>query len=478
VAGRSSAAGSRWWLLVTVLFGLLATNITFTIFNVALVDIAKNLHTTSSTLTWSITGPLLVVGVAAPMLGKLGDLHGHRRLYLFGVVGSLACAALTAVAWNASSLIVARLLSGFGAACLTASSWALLFRVFPPADRTKVLGWWALVGAGGPVIGVAIGGPVVQAVGWRWIFVAQVPLIVVALVTNYFTLPETEHSEGEPLDVPGAILLAVAVGGILLALNQGGHGWTRPAVLGSAGAAVVAAVSFTYVERRARSPIFPLAWLSKREFTLPCVAAFAINFAYMGGFFLTPLFLEQGLRYSIGAAGFFQIARPLVFALAAPAAGYLAARTGERAAAVSGAGVMMLSMLVFATLKPGSSAVVILLALGASGLGNGIAMPSVSAMVANAVDVRRLGSASAAMQVASQVGVVAGIQVMETVQVSRQHLAGLVGSYQEAYLAGAVVTVAALASSLMIRSARRPRRILLNPAGAEAALDTAVEPAG
>ena len=446
---------SRWWLLATVLFGLLSTNITFTIFNVALVDIAKNLHTTQSTLTWAITGPLLVVGVAAPLLGKLGDLYGHRRLFLLGLVGSLVCAALTVGAWNAPSLIVARLFSGLGSACLTASSWALLFRVFGPAERTKVLGWWSLVGAGGPVIGVAIGGPVVQYFGWRWIFVAQVPLIVVALLSNLKRLPDTERAEGEDLDVAGAVLLAVGVGTLLLALNEGSRGWTRPAVLVSAGVCVVALGVFAVVERRRTSPIFPLEWLSRRNFTLPCVAGFAMNFAYMGGFFLTPLFLERGLHYSIGSAGLLQIARPLLFALSAPAAGYLAVRTGERPAAVAGAGLMIASMAVFALLRPGSSVILIIVALGASGLANGVSMPPISAMVANAVDVRHMGSASGGLQVANQVGVVAGIQLMETVQASREHLAGVVGSFQEAYVAGAVVTLIAVAATLFIRPMRR-----------------------
>lgn len=457
-AGASApGTGSRNALLVSVLFGLLATNITFTIFNVALVDIAHNLHTTSSVLTWAITGPLLVVGVSAPVLGRTGDLHGHRRLYLAGVAGSLVCAGLTALSWNAGSLIAARLFSGIGGAAITASSWALLFRVFGPRERTKVLGWWSLVGAGGPVIGVAIGGPVVQAVGWRWIFVAQVPLILAALVVNWRRLPETERRPGEALDIPGAVLLAVGVGALLLGINRSGAGWTSPVVVGSLGAAALAFPAFALVERRASSPVFPLEWLSSRSFTLPCVAAFAINFAYMGGFFLTPLFLEQGLHYSIGAAGFFQIARPLVFAVAAPAAGYMAVRTGERAAAVAGGLVLLGSMLAFAAVGPGSSALFIVAALGASGLANGIAAPSVSAMVAGAVDPSRMGSASAAMQVASQVGVVAGIQIMETVQFSRQPFVGVVTSYQEAYLAGAVVAVVAVASALLIRSAERRR---------------------
>lgn len=450
---------SRTWLLVTVLFGLLSTNITFTIFNVALADIAGNLHTSSSTLTWAITGPLLMVGVSAPVLGKIGDVRGHRRLYLGGLALSLLCAALTTVAWNAGTLIGARLFSGLGSACLSASSWALLFGVFPPSQRTRVLGWWSLVGAGGPVIGVAVGGPVVQAVGWRWIFVAQVPLIVAALAVNIRALPETERRPGEPLDVPGAVLLALGVGALLLAINQAGEGWTSPVVLGALLAAVVAFGGFSFAEKAAPSPVFPLHWLSNREFVLPCVSSFAMNFAYMGGFFLTPLFLEQGLHYSIGASGFFQIARPLVFALAAPAVGYLASRTGERAAAVAGGVVMAVSMLVFSVVDPASPAIVILVALGASGLASGIASPSISALVAGAVEPDRMGSASGGMQVASQVGVVAGIQVMETVEVARQHVVGVVQSFQDAYLAGAVVAALAVVSALLIRSARRPSRV-------------------
>lgn len=450
--------GSRTWLLVAVLFGLLATNVTFTIFNVALVDIARGLHTTSSVLTWSITGPLLMVGVSAPVLGRIGDLHGHRRLYLAGLAGSLLCAGLTAVAWNAGALITARLFSGIGGAAITASSWALLFRVFGPAERTKVMGWWSLVGAGGPVIGVAIGGPVVEALGWRWIFVAQIPLILAALVVNVRLLPETDRNPGEPLDIPGVLLLAVGVGAMLLCINQSGSGWTSPVVIGSLAAALLALPLFVLVERRATSPVFPLEWLANRSFTLPCLAAFAINFAYMGGFFLTPLFLEQGLHYSIGTAGFFQIARPLVFAVAAPAAGYMAVRTGERAATVSGGLVLLASMLAFSVIAPGSSPLLIVAALAASGLANGVASPSVSAMVAGAVDPARMGSASAAMQVASQIGVVAGIQVMETVQFSRQHFVGVVVAYQEAYLAGAAVTVLAVVAALAMRNPGRRRR--------------------
>ena len=443
---RSSRA-----VLITVLFGVLATNLTFTIFNVALVDIATSLHTTSSILTWAITGPLLVVGVAAPILGKLGDVHGHRRVFLIGVVGSLACAALTVVAWNAGSLIIARLFSGLGGAAMTTSSWALLFRVYPVGERTKVLGWWSLVAAGGPVIGVAFGGPIVQAFGWRWIFVIQIPLILVSLVASYLILPETERAPSEPVDWWGGGLLAFAVGALLLSVNRAGTGLTRPLVVVPFVAAVATLPLFVRTERRALSPVLPLEWLRRRTFVLPCVAMFALNFAYMGGFFLTPLFLEQGLNYSVGSAGLFQIARPLAFAIAAPAAGYIAVRTGTRATTLAGSLLMIGSMIIFATLEPGAAVIVIIVALVVSGAANGLATPSVSTMVADSVDSHQLGSANGALQVVTQVGVVIGIQVMQSVQASRQAVSGVVGSYQAAYLVGAAVCLVAVVAAIKIR---------------------------
>jgi len=453
----------RQIVLISVLFGLFSVNITFTIFNVALVRISRNLHTTQNALTWAITGPLLLVGVAAPTLGKVGDLRGHRKLYLFGLSGAFACAVLTAAAWSAGSLIGARLLSGVEGACTTAASWSLLFRVFPPADRTKVLGWWSLIGAGGPVLGVAIGGPVIQAIGWRWVFVAQAPLILLALAVNALVLPETEPLAGERLDLGGASLLALGVGSLLFGLNKAHDwGWSSTGVVVPLAMCPLALAAFAVVERRVADPLLPLEWLKRRNFALPCLANLFINFAYMGGFFLTPLLLERGFGYGEGHAGLLQIARPLVFSIAAPVAGYLAIRTGERTAAMTGALVVALSMVVFSTLGPRSGDLLIITALALSGLGNGIGTPSISASVANSVEIERMGSASAALQLASQVGQVAGIQVMETIQVAREHAVGVVHSFSSAYAVGAGVAALGVVAAAFVRRAVRHEATLLS----------------
>jgi predicted MFS family arabinose efflux permease len=300
------------------------------------------------------------------------------------------------------------------------------------------------------VLGVAAGGPIVQAFGWRWVFIGQAPLIAIAILAVFHLLPDTpKRSEGRIHAAP-AIALGIGIGGLLLALNRGVDGWTRPVVLVSVAASVLGLVAFWQLERRVTSPLFPLDWLRRRTFLLPCFASFALNFAYMGGFFLTPIFLERSLGYDVGVTGAMQVARPLVFAISAPIAGYLAVRTGERLAAVVGTTIMVGSMVLFASVGHNAGAAVVVVALGLSGLAIGIASPSLAASLANTVEIDQMGSASAALQVFSQVGVVAGIQLMETVQsVRARH--GLLGSFHDAYFVGAGVALAAVTCAVFLR---------------------------
>ena len=183
----------QWWVLWTVLAGLLSVNITFTVFVVALPQVAHQLHTSVSTLTWTSTGPLLAFGVAAPVLGKLGDLRGYRRLYLWGLSGAAVSVVLTASAPTAGVLIAARLFDGVQGAATGAASMALVLQAFSHEDRVKAMGWWALVGAGGPVLGVTIGAPVIQYFGWRALFWGELPLMAVAAVLAVIVLPSHDR---------------------------------------------------------------------------------------------------------------------------------------------------------------------------------------------------------------------------------------------------------------------------------------------
>ena len=487
----------QWWVLWTVLAGLLSVNITFTVFVVALPQVARQLHTTVSTLTWTSTGPLLAFGVAAPILGKLGDLRGYKRLYLWGLSGAAVSVVLTASAPTAGVLIAARLFDGVQGAATGAASMALVLQAFSHEDRVKAMGWWALVGAGGPVLGVTIGAPIIQYYGWRALFWGELPLMAIAAVLAVIVLPshdraatnaaEAQERTGqavrpvpppEPvapvapvaedapptspwrqLDWAGSFSLSSAVTLGLLGLNVApSWGFGSPKTMALFAASIVIGVYFVYHERRAPRPLIPLRYFKKRNFVFPLGARAFVNFAYMGGFFLFPILMEQIYGYSETQAGLLSTARPLMFSLSAPIAGYAAIKVGERWSVVVGAGALCVSMLVFTQVGANPSVVLIIVALAMSGLGNGVSTPSTASSAANEVAPDELGVMSAAQLLVTQIGIVAGIQVMVTVQASSHGGAGTLSSFHSAYLVGAAVAGAAVICGFFVKDTPREKR--------------------
>ena len=193
------------------------------------------------------------------------------------------------------------------------------------------------------------------------------------------------------------------------------------------------------------------------------------NFAYMGGFIITPLLLADVFHYGPSRVGLLSIARPLTFAVAAPLGGRLALRAGERTMGVVGAAAVVLSMLALAQVHESSSDLIVMGSLALSGVGLGVSSPSMAATIANDVDQGDLGIAGAVQQMMTQVGVVAGIQLMQTLQVATEDGRGLVGSYQAAYYLGAAVCcLGVLAAAFVRRSAR-------DDGGDAAAVDPALD---
>jgi EmrB/QacA subfamily drug resistance transporter len=449
-----------WVVLATVLLGLFSVGFTITILSVSIPRIAEDLGSDESTLTWLVTGPILAFAVFGPSAGKLGDLRGHRRVYAWSMVAVIVFAGLTAVAWNAASLLAFRILGAATGAAIGPTSLALINRLFPSDRRAQAMGYWTMVAAGGPVVGVVAGGPIVEAFGWRWIFAGQVPITAGALLLALTVLPETERVATARFDLAGAASLAAAATAFLLAVNRGPVlGWDSPLVIVGFLLAPVFVVVFVRVEARTTAPLLPLAYLRRRNFSIPILTQVFTNFAYMGGFIITPLLLQNVFDYGETRTGSLLIARPLAFSIAGPIMGYLAAKTGERFVAVAGALAVFVSMLGMASLGRGSGDIVIAGFLALSGVGLGMSAPALVAAIANAVDDDDLGVVGATQQMMTQFGNVVGIQVMQATQAAREDAVGALDAYSEAYLVGAGAALLGLAFAFFVRSStvRRPR---------------------
>jgi len=445
----------RWATLAVVLAGLFTTSSTITVLVVSLETISRDLGSSVTVLNWSITGPMLAFGVVGPAYGKIGDLYGHKKVYVYGLALSGVFAGLVCLSWNAGSMVLFRLLSATAGAATGPAAMAYINRLFEPHERVRPLGMWSFTTAGAPVLGVVIGGPLVESIGWRMIFVIQAPLLVAAALLAWRLLPQTTRSAEVKFDVAGTATLAGAATLFLLAINRGhSWGWVSPGILVAFALSVLSLALFVRVERRAEAPLMPLDWLGNRNLVLPIAIQSLLNFAYMGGFIVVPQMLENGLGLTTAYIGLLVIARPLTFSLTAPLASFFTMRVGERVSGIIGGVAMIASMLVLASLTLGSPGWYIAFGLAVSGVGFGIAGPALGALVANAVDDENIGVAGALQQLLTQMGAVLGSTVMISIHEMTAG-SGVLRSYSWALLSGAVMSAIAAVLAFGLRPSRR-----------------------
>ncbi len=443
------------WVLVACLSGMAASSFTITILAVSLKAIADDLDSTPEIVAWVITGPMLIQALSLPVLGKLGDLYGHRRVYLIGFALASVFALATAAAWSAGSLIGIRVVGQLMGTATWPASTALLFHVYPPNERVRAMGWVSLVTAGAPVFGLAIGGLMVDTLGWRPLFLIQGGLSLAALALATVVLRETSRQQKVRFDIAGAVTIAIAASAFTFAVNRlPTWGITHPAVFGPALVVPFAIAAFMRAERRAKHPLIPLEFFRRRNFALPMVAQAFAQFAYMGGFIISPLLLLQVFGYSATATSFLTMLRPISFSMASPVGGAIATRIGERTMVIVGMAGLVVSMASFSVGAAYESIPFIGGGLVIAGLAFGIFQPSISAIVGNSVDEHSFGIASSATSMTSSIGAVAGVSVL-TAFTADSNSAEV---FYDGYALGGVAAAIAFVATFFVQGRRAAAR--------------------
>jgi MFS family permease len=454
---KATEAVSPWAVLATVLLGNFAAGVVFTLLSVARENIAEDLNTRYSLVLWSFTIPTLVGAILAPALGRMGDMRGHRKLYLIGLAGGAITSLLVGLAPNVYALIFFRTLAAAATTMLGPSSLAIIFRSFEQQKRVQAMGYWSLVGAGAPVIGVLIGAPIVERFGWRAMFLAQVPCFIAAFWVATKVIPSLPTRAAKEFDWRGAVLLGSATFCVLMGANRGAEwGWSHPVVIAAFAGAPVLIGAFVTWQQKAPSPLLPLRLLKLRNVSAGIGAQTLAQFSYIGaGLYLINDVLvgKSFFALSLTDASKATISRPIAFALIAPIGGWMAVRLGERRVSMFGMACVAGAMFLLAWNPPGESLNALRIAIAVSGLGMGICSPSISATVANAVPESLLGTIGAVQQLMVQMGTVIGTQVMVAVATSGGQ--GNPSAYRSAFVVAFVVAVLATLTASLCRSPGR-----------------------
>jgi len=415
---------TRWFALYVLCLGSLMIVLDATIVNVALPSIRKDLGFSQTSLAWVVNAYLLTFGGCLLLGGRLGDLYGHRRLFLIGIslftLSSLACGLST----SQEVIIAARAVQGVGGAIASAVSLSLMMTLFTePADRAKAMGVFGFVAAGGGSIGVTLGGVLTDSLDWHWIFLVNFPigLIVVALSLKLLPAARIEGARAR-LDVAGAVTVTASLMLAVYAIVNGNQeGWTSVQTLGLLGLAAVLLAAFLGIESRVEAPLMPLRLFRLRNLATANVVGILWAAAMFAWFFLAALYMQLVLGYTpleVGLA--FLPANLIMGAFSLGLSAKLVMRYGIKPPLVVGLLVASLGMVLFVRAPvDGSFVSDVLPSMILLGFGAGTAFNPVLLAAMSDVDPSEAGLASGVVNTSFMMGGALGLAVLASLAQSR-----------------------------------------------------------
>jgi EmrB/QacA subfamily drug resistance transporter len=485
-------ARSRWLALVIVCLGDLMIVLDVTIVGVALPSIREDLGFSESSLAWVANAYLLTFGGFLLLAGRLGDLYGHRRLFLLGITLFTLASLTCGLAGSQAMLVSARAVQGLGGAIVSAVALSLIVTLFTePAERAKAMGVFGFVAAGGGTIGVLLGGILTDALSWHWIFLVNVPIGIAVLVLARIVLPGTRVPAAVGrLDVAGAVTVTASLMIAVYAIvNGNGVGWTSARTVGLLAVAAALLAVFVAIEARVRAPLVPLRLFRRRNVTVSNVVGVLWAAGMFAWFFLSALYLQLVLGYSplqVGLA--FVPANLIMAAFSLGLSAKIVMRFGVRLPLATGLSLAAVGLVLFARAPvDGSLAMDVLPSMILLGIGAGMAFNPLLLAAMSDVEPTEAGLASGVVNTAFMMGGALGLAVLASLAASRTEtllesgdgqLVALTGGYHAAFLVGAVFALlAAVVGGVFLREPATQMAGEVEHAAPESLADAAAEEA-
>jgi EmrB/QacA subfamily drug resistance transporter len=461
----------RWLALIIVCLGTLMIVLDATIVNVALPSIREDLGFSETSLAWVVNAYLLTFGGFLLLSGRLGDLFGHRRLFLIGIVlftlASLACGLAT----SQEFLISARAIQGLGGAVVSAVALSLIMMLFTETgERAKAMGVYGFVASGGGTLGVIAGGVLTDLFSWHWIFLVNIPIGIAVYALSSTLLPRAEAAAGDRrVDVAGAVIVT---GSLMLAVyaivNGNEVGWLTLRTIGLLVAAGILLVVFLVVESRVKQPLVPLGLFRHRTLSTANGVAVLLAGSMFAWFFLSALYLQLVLGYSPLEVGLAFLPATLIMgAFSLGLSAKLVMRFGLKPPLVAGMLFMAAGLFLFMFVPvDGNFVVDIVPGMILLGIGAGMAFNPLLLAAMGDVEPTEAGLASGLVNTSFMMGGALGLAILASLSASRSdsllesgdtRLEALTGGYHAAFLVGALFAVAGAALSAWLIRAEQPQ---------------------
>jgi EmrB/QacA subfamily drug resistance transporter len=405
---------SKWWTLGAMCFALFMIMLDNTVVNVALPSIQRDLHASLQALEWTMNAYTLTFAVLMVTGGRLGDIFGRRKLFLFGVAVFGASSLAIGLAPNDQVLVAFRAVQGIGAAFMMPATLSIITQAFPAEQRGTAIGTWAGVSALALAIGPVIGGFLTEDVSWRAIFFINPPIAVGAIAVTLFAARESrDETAGRSVDFAGIGTLTAGLTALVLALVQSNSWhWGSARTVGLFVVAVVALAAFVTIEKRVRVPMIDFAFFRSRTSIGANAVGFLVTFAMFAQFFFLTLYMQNVLHFSPLQTGVRFLPATLVIIVMGPLAGRWTDRVGPRPLMALGLAIVGAALLVQSQLTIHTGYGQLLPGFILMGLGIGLVMSPMSTAAMNAVDRTKSGAASGVVSMSRMVGGTVGLAVM------------------------------------------------------------------
>jgi len=410
-------ANAKWWTLGAMCFALFMIMLDNTVVNVALPSIQRDLGSSLSSLEWTVNGYTLSFAVLLAIGGRLGDIFGRRRGFLFGVTLFAASSAVAGLAPSTTLLVASRVVQGVGAAFMMPATLSIVTNVFEPHERGKAIGTWAGVSALALAIGPVVGGFLTEHVSWRAIFYLNLPVAAAAVLASLFAVRESrDETVGREVDYAGVVTLAAGLTALILALIEGNAwGWGSVAIVGLLGGSVLMLAAFVAIEMNVSAPIVEFPLFGARNFVGSNLIALVVTFAMMSQFFFLALYMQNILGYSPLEAGLRFLPATLMIVIFAPLAGRLTDRIGPRWLIAVGLTFVSGALYWLTTIQIGTTYADIWPSFTLMGFGMALVMSPMSTAAMNAVAEAKAGVASGILSMNRMIGGSLGVAIIGAV---------------------------------------------------------------